>query len=169
MSDRAMMYCPQCRNLAKITNNTSLQAIELVRNPDAMRCANGHVFPDYQALMAMEPELIKLIPKETLGPNDVKVEGLWCNKDIWTQFAAKYPAQLNATVESILRLYLVGEPVIIDGVQAAHLRKLGVKNGSEMVAALEVAKTLEAQLQTAEEKISLMQSLFQGAGVQAPV
>ena len=168
MSDRAMIYCPTCRNLAKITSNPVLNAIELVRDPDAMRCANGHVFPDYQALMAMEPELIKLIPKETPGPNDTKVE-VWVNKDIWTQFSAKYPAQVNATVESILRLYLVGEPVIIDGGQAAHLRKLGVKTGAEMVAALEVAKTLEAQLQTAEEKISLMQSLFQGAGVQAPV
>ena len=168
MSDRAMMYCPTCRNLANITSNASLKVVELVRDPDAFRCANGHVFKAYAELMAMEPELIKLIPKETPGPNDTKVE-VWVNKDIWTQFAAKYPAQLNATVESILRLYLVGEPVIIDGGQAAHLRKLGVKNGSEMVAALEVAKTLEAQLQTAEEKISLMQSLFQGAGVQVPV
>jgi len=159
MSDRAMMYCPTCRNLANITSNASLKVVELVRDPDAFRCANGHVFKAYAELMAMEPELIKLI---------TKVE-VWVNKDIWTQFAAKYPAQVNATVESILRLYLVGEPVIIDGGQAAHLRKLGVKNGSEMVAALEVAKTLEAQLQTAEEKISLMQSLFQGAGVQAPV
>lgn len=168
MSDRAMMYCPTCRNLAKLTGNDSLNRIELVRDPDAFRCPNGHPFTSYAELMAMEPELIKLIPKETPGPNDTKVE-VWVNKDIWTQFAAKYPAQLNATVESILRLYLVGEPVIIDGGQAAHLRKLGVKTGAEMVAALEVAKTLEAQLQTAEEKISLMQSLFQGAGVQVPV
>ena len=49
------------------------------------------------------------------------------------------------------------------------MRKLGVKNGQEMLAALEVAKTLEAQLATAEEKIAIFQGLFAGAGIQAPV
>ena len=39
MSDRAMMYCPQCRNLAKITGNTSLQASRTEARPgrDALR------------------------------------------------------------------------------------------------------------------------------------
>lgn len=168
MADRAMMYCPTCRNLGQLMNNPALKTIELMRDPDACRCVNGHTFPDYMALMALEPEKIKLVPMEKPQPTDVKID-VWIDKDIWEKFNAAYPHQKNSTVQSIMSLHLYGEPVIIDGVQAEKMRKLGVRNGQEMLAALEVAKTLEAQLQTAEEKIAIFQGLFSGAGIQAPV
>lgn len=171
MAKRSMMYCPTCRNASKTFHNPAIERTELFSESpeaDVFRCANGHAFNNYLELMAMNPELIKLVPMEKPQPTDVKVD-VWIDKDIWDKFHALYPHQTNSTVQSIMSLHLYGDPVIIDGVQAEKMRKLGVRNGQEMLAALEVAKTLEAQLATAEEKIAIFQGLFAGAGIQAPV
>lgn len=163
MAKRAMMYCPRCRNVG-------LATVELVtENPeqDVFRCPNSHAFPNYMELMKMNPDMIKLVASEKPQPGDVKVE-VWVDKQILDRFQSLYPAKLNATVSSIMSLHLYGDPVIIDGIQAKKLRELGVRNGAEMVAAMEVAKSLEDQLATLQGQIAIYQSMFEKAGVMAP-
>ena len=164
MAKRAMMYCPRCRMVG-------LPQVELVYEspePDVYRCPNSHAIEGYLNLMKMNPEMIKFIAHETPQPNQVKRE-VWIDKNVVDRFESAYPAKLNATVESIMTLHLAGEPIIIDGQQAKKLRALGVKNGAEMLAAIEVGRTLEAELATAQNQIALFQGMFQAAGIMAPV
>jgi|SRR5580658_2009580 hypothetical protein len=171
MAKRAMMFCPTCDMMAQTFNNPALRDTELfteMPENDVFRCTNGHAEPNYIALMAKNPRLIKLVPQEKPQPTDVRVD-VWIDKDIWEKFHAIYPHQTNSTIQSIMSLHLTGQPVIIDGPQAKKLNAMGVRNGAEMVAALEVAKSLEGQLDTANEKIAMFQSMFAGAGIASPV
>lgn len=159
MSDRAMMYCPTCRDLAGYTNNPVLTVIELMRDMDMIRCANGHTFHDYNALMAMNPTKIRLAPQDIRQPGDVKVD-FWIDGDILKRFQARFPHQQNSTVQSILSLYCMGEdPVIIDGVQAKELRALGIKNGQEIIAELSVKSELQAEIEGLKQENKTIRSM----------
>src|ERR1700728_4031068 len=101
MAKQAMMFCPRCRNVGQ-------NAVELfteMPEVDVFRCVNSHAFPSYLELMKMEPEKIKLIPREVAQPNDIKAE-FWIDKDIVERFRSMYPNQQNSTVASILSLFL---------------------------------------------------------------
>jgi hypothetical protein len=117
--------------------------------------------------MKLNPEMIKVVPHETPQAGDVKTE-VWIDKQLLEKFNAIYPAKLNATVNSILSLHLYGDPVIIDGIQAKKLHAMHIRNGAEVVAALEVARSLEDQLATAQQQIALYQGMFANAGIMAP-
>ncbi len=114
--------------------------------------------------MQMNPDKIKLVPMEKPGPNDIKVE-VFVNAEIWDRFKKAYPHQINSTVQSIMQLYLLGEPIIIDGVQAKRINAMGVRTGAEMVAALEVGKSLEDQLAAKTGELQLIQDMLSKAGV----
>ena len=160
MSDRAMMYCPTCRDFSPQMGNPALKQVELARDMDALRCPNGHTFPDYAALMAMNPELIKLVPTEKPQPTDVKAE-FWIDPKILAKFEEKYPNQKSATVASILSCFLYGQPIIIDGVQAKKLREeYGVRTGQEMIAALGATKEQESEMAGLRAQITMLTNLL---------
>lgn len=160
MAKRAMIYCPRCRHVG-------LPTVELVTEnpePDVFRCPNSHAFTSYLELMKMNPDMIKVVAHETPQPNQEKVE-VWVDRGVVSKFREQFPAKLNSTVESIMTLALLGDYIIIDGVQAKKIRALGVKNGAEMVAALEVGKGLEGELETTRAQLSMIQGMLQAAGV----
>lgn len=160
MAKRAMMYCKRCEMVGLPTVELFTGAPE----EDVFRCDNGHSFPDYLALMRMNPTKIKLVPMEKMGAHDVKVE-VFVNSDIWDKFKSTYPNQVNATVQSILSLFLYGEPIILDGNQAKALRAYGIRSGAEMVAAIEVGRSMEAQLQQKTSELATIQSMLEKAGM----
>ena len=144
-----------------------LPEVELVTgNPedDVFRCPNSHAFTNYLDLMRKNPDKIKLVPMEKPGVNDISVQ-VFVNKETWERFTRAYPHQINSTVQSIINLYLLGEPVIIDGVQAKRLNAMGVRTGAEMVAALEVAGSLEDQLATVQGQLQMIQGMLEKAGI----
>jgi hypothetical protein len=160
MADSAMMNCPTCRNLGRITGNTALLAVELMRDMDMIRCSNGHTFPNYNELMAMNPDLIKMAPQDKRQPTDVKVE-FWIDGTVYEKYRLKYPLSQNANVESILRLFILEEePVIIDGSQAKELRKRSIRNGQEMLAALSSSGELQTEIDGLKTEIKTLRGML---------
>jgi len=161
MSDRAMMFCPTCRNLGGITGNPVLLSVELMRDMDMIRCSNGHTFPNYSELMAMDPVKIKLAPQDIRQPGDVKVE-FWIDGQIYSKFKAKYPYQQNSTVQSILSLYCIDgdEPVIIDGIQAKKLRDRGYRSGQEILAGLDSSGELSNEIDGLKTEIKTLRGML---------
>jgi hypothetical protein len=160
MSDRAFMFCPTCRNFAVAAGNPTLKTVELMQDRDALRCANGHTFPSYAELMAMNPEKIRMVPQDVRQPGDVKVD-FWIDGQILAKFRERYPYQQNSTVQSIMSLYTTGQdPVIIDGVQAKKLNELGVRTGQECVAAIEVTKSLESEIDGLKAQLTTLTNVI---------
>lgn len=155
MPERSGIYCPNCQP----------QKVELVRgNPElhVFRCPMNHAFEYGQLEHA---EKVPLVFHEKPGPHDVKVE-VWVHGPSFQKFREMYPNQINATMTSIITAHLSGEVVIIDGSQAKELRRLGIKNGAEMVAAAQSVSSLEDQLNTATTQLELLRSLISKAGAE---
>lgn len=155
-----MMYCPTCRNLAGITQNQTLLVVELLREMDMIRCSNGHTFPNYNELMAMNPDKIKLAPQDKRQPGDVKAE-FWIDSTVLEKYRIKYPFSQNSNVESILRLFILEEePVIIDGAQAKELRKRGYKNGQEILGGLDSSGELQNEIDGLKTEIKTLRGML---------
>ena len=144
MADRAYMYCPVCRNLGN-------PKAELQRDNVDMFCLMGHRIPHAQ-IMSMNPEMIPTEVRFKPGPNDVKAE-IWVNRDVLMQAKEKLGERFHPTIASLIRCCMAGEPVVIDGQQAAELRKLNVKNGAEMVAVAKLNNELAGQVDSLTEQV----------------
>lgn len=159
MAKRAMMYCPTCRRVGLPQEELFLDMPE----NNVFRCHNGHAHGDYMELMEMSPELIKLVVMEKPQPNDIKAE-FFIDKEVLTKFRSMYPNQQSSTVSSVLSLFIYGEPVLVDGIQAKKLREMGVRNGAEMVAALEVTKSLESEIEGLKSQITMLTNILAQTG-----
>jgi hypothetical protein len=149
-------------------NPGQAMAVELLRDNHTYSCMFGHQVVGYENLMSLHPRLIPLEFHEQPGTHDVKAE-FWIQPNVLARFRELYPQQQSATVNSILALYLSGAPVIVDGQQAAALRKLGVRNGAEMLANAQAAQAIEIENEELKGKLDFLRSMFKGADVESPV
>lgn len=156
--ERAMMYCPLCEKNGVKT--------ELMRDMVEVKCLMGHTF-QYNTLMSMNPTLIRMEFTEKAGPHDVKLEA-WVNGEVLAQFNQKFPNRLSSTIDNILRTFLDGDMVIVDGMQAREMKSLGIKNGAEMLAAARGAKTQEDTINTLTIQLETIRGMFTQAGVESP-
>ncbi len=145
MADRAFMYCPLCRNQGS-------PRVELNRDNVDMFCPMGHKAPHAQ-MLSLNPEMIKMEVRFKPGTNDVKAE-VWVNSEVLMRAKESLGERFHPTVASLIRSCMAGEPVLIDGQQAAELRELGVKNGAEMVATVKLNAELSAQNETLVAKLN---------------
>lgn len=155
MAKRAMIYCPNCRKVALPKEELYLDMPE----NNVFRCHNGHAFGDYMALQNMSPDLIKMEIIEKPQDNFVKTE-FFVDPIVLAKFRERYPNRLHATVNSILSTCMNGDPVIIDGIQAKKLHDMGVKNGAEMVSALEATKGLESEIDGLKSQITMLTNII---------
>lgn len=154
MADRAFMYCPLCRE------NGSAR-IELMRDAHLFTCPMGHSIPQ-DRLQSMNPEMIKTEVFYKPGPGDVKVE-VWVNGEVYLKAKEILGPRFNPTIDSILRTAMQGEYILVDGAQATKLRKLGVRNGAEMVTTAEQNQTLAAQNEDLVSQVNRWEERVAGA------
>lgn len=123
---------------------------ELMRDNVDMMCLVGHKAPHAQ-MLAMNPEMIKPTVIFKPGPNDVKAE-IWINSERLMRAKEVLGERFHPTMASLISACMAGEPVLIDGQQAAELRKMGIRNGSEMLAAAKLNLELAGQNETLSQK-----------------
>ena len=138
MSDRAYYYCPTCQK-----NGTKNELLRGAPEVHLFRCQMGHAFT-YEQLQELGAEMIPLHVEEKPAPTDIKVQ-LFVDPNVWQKFTAKYPNQKASTINSILALMLDDDLVMVSGEQARKLKKLGIRNGADMIAAAEENKRLEGE------------------------
>lgn len=147
-------YCPMCRNQG------SPRVVALRDNVDCY-CMMGHRMP-HSTFNAMNPEMIKPDVIFQPGPGDVKIE-VWCNQEAYMKAKESLGGRFHPTIASIIRCCMAGDPVIVDGQQAAELRKLGIRNGQEMLVAAKENKELAGQLQNMTDKVIEWENRVAGA------
>lgn len=133
MADRAFMYCPLCRD-------NGSPRVELMRDMNLFTCLMGHSIVG-ERLQMLKPEMIRTEVIWKPGTGDVKTE-VWVNQEVLMKAKEVLGNRFHPTIASIIRSCMAGEPIIIDGVQAEELKKLGIRNGAEMVATAKQNKEL---------------------------
>jgi hypothetical protein len=147
-------YCPICRNQG------SPSVIAMRDNVNCF-CLMGHSLP-HAAFWGMNPDKMKMETRFAPGQDDVKVE-VWVNREVLARSQESLGQRFHPTIASIIRCCMAGVPVIIDGQQAEKLRKLGIKNGAEMIATAELNIELSGQLEAAVAKVNEWEDRFKSA------
>lgn len=160
MAKRAMIYCPHC-DRANPDLNEELY-LEMPEN-NVFRCKNGHAFSDREQLLNANPRLIRLDYIET-PPKEYEKQFFFVDPMIYKRFVHMYPNRVHSSINSILGIFVNGEPIIIDGIQAKKLHDMGVRNGAEMVSALEVTKSLESEIEGLKGQITMLSNLIGSMG-----
>lgn len=159
MADRAYMYCPYCAR----QGNTRAEL--LIDNNTDFHCLMGHRAPR-ATMMALQPEMIPTEVHFKPGPHDVKAE-IWVNQEVLLAVKEKLGERFHPTIASIIRCCMAGDPVIIDGQQAAELRKLGIKTGQEMLTAAKQNVSLVGENESLTEQVNKWETRFANALSQA--
>ncbi len=147
-------YCPMCRN-------NGSPSVVATRDNVVCFCLMGHRLSHAQ-FWNMNPDMIKTEVRFSPGQNDVKTE-VWVNNEVLARAKETLGERFHPTMASLIRCCMAGVPVVIDGQQAEKLRKLGVKNGAEMVATAEMVKELSGQNENLVEKLNEWENRFASA------
>jgi hypothetical protein len=147
-------YCPMCRNQGS-------HAVVAMRDNVDCFCLMGHRM-SHQQFWAMQPDMIKTEVRFSPGQNDVKAE-VWINQEVLLKSKEALGERWHPTVASLIRACMAGAPILIDGQQAEKLRKLGVKNGAEMVATAELNAELSGQNENLVAKVNEWEDRFKNA------
>lgn len=148
------MYCKLCE-LAGSGN------VELMRDNVDLFCLMGHRMP-HEAMLKLNPTMIRTEVHFKPGPNDVKCE-VWINREVLAQVKQALGERFHPTIASVIRCCMAGDPVIIDGQQAEKLRKLGVKNGADMLATAELNVQLTGQNESLVDTVNEWEARFSRA------
>lgn len=144
-------YCPMCRN-------NGSPAVQAMRDNRDCFCLMGHRMPHAQ-FWSMKPDMMKTEVRFSPGSGDVKAE-IWVNQEVFMKSKEALGERFHPTIASLVRSCMAGEPVLIDGQQAAELRKMGVKNGAEMLATAKLVNELTGQNESLVSKLNEWESRF---------
>jgi hypothetical protein len=141
--------------------NQGSARVELIRDNVDLFCMMGHRMP-HAAMLNMNPEMIKTEVRFKPDAHDVKAE-VWVNAERLARAKEALGERFHPTIASLISCCMAGEPVIIDGQQAAELRKLGIRNGQEMLAAAKQNLELAGQNENLTMEVNRWEKRIQEA------
>jgi hypothetical protein len=91
--------------------------------------------------------------------------GIFVNPQVRAKLEEKFRGRLMITLATYLAALADDSIVMITGEQATELRKLGIKNGTEMLSAVKSAKAVEKDLEEANDQITKFMKVLAAAGM----
>lgn len=132
------LYCPTCR-----TNGTD--KVMMKRELHLLKCPFGHQF-EWAQVSRMNPDMTPMSAILTEQPNPLAVQWkLYIMPKVKQALEEKYPGRLMTTLGSLFDALAEDQIIFIQGSEATELKKRGIKNGREVVAALDSYKEMERE------------------------
>jgi len=154
----AYTYCPTCRNNGSTT-------VMLTRELHLFKCPFGHQF-QYADLQRFGAEMTPAgdVYREQPHPEAMKWP-IFVMPRIKQRLEEKYPNRLMTTIATMLDLLADDAVIFIQGSEAIELRKRGLANGSQIIAALQSVAEIEKQRKDAIDQLEKLQRILRDAGV----
>ena len=153
----AQLYCGIC------TAN-GVPDMMLVREMHLLKCNLGHQYQSVGEAVARGSTMVPLPLNERPPLTSVKI-ALWVNPKVKEILETKYRGRLIATTDVLLSSLADGNVMILSGEDVAKLKKRGIRNGNEMVAALESMDQTARERDDAMRQIERFQEVLKAAGV----
>lgn len=155
---KAYTWCPICRQ-----NGNSQSPI--LRDGHILKCNFGHQLSGsdlqrFGADMVKSSEIFHEQPTIT----DIKWP-IFVNPKVKEKLEIKFAGRIMITLATYLAALSDDAVVLITGEQATEMRKLGIKNGGEILAAIKTAKETERELDDARGQIEKFHQIIKSAGV----
>jgi hypothetical protein len=156
------MYCPTCE--ANGTKN-----VPVSRDMDTAKCALGHTFTG-SLMMSVRPfsgdlpdtahmSMVPMAINEQPPPTSVKWN-VWINPKIKEMLESKFKGNLIATMDVLLSSLADGNVLLMSGPDVAKLKKRGISNGAQCVAALEASDNADAENRQLRAQIEKYEAIF---------
>ena len=161
------VYCETCK--ANGTPNSPL-----IRSMNEVQCQFGHKFSG-SMMMSVRPfsgdspdtahmSMVPMPLNEQPPPTSIKVQ-FWLHPKVKEALEQRYRGNLIATTDSVLSALADGNVLLISGPDVAKLHKRGLKNGCQIIAALEATDNIESENRQLRAQIEKYESVFRAAGV----
>jgi len=155
---KAYTWCPICRQNG---NNDS----PVLRDGHVLKCNFGHQLSGsdlqrFGADMVKADEIFLEQPTIT----DIKWP-IFLNPKVKAKLEQKYAGRIMITIATCLAALADDSIVMITGEQATELRKLGIKNGAEMLSTVKQAKETEKELADAVAQIDKFMTILKAAQI----
>jgi len=154
---QAQLYCPMCD--ANGTPN-----VPLIRDMHICKCPFSHQYSSVAEAVARGARMIPMPLNEQPPVTSVKMT-VWLHPRVKQILETKYRGRLIATTDVLLSSLADGSVLIMSGPDVDKLKKRGLNNGAQIVAALEAIDNTEAENRQLRAQIEKYESVFRAAGV----
>jgi len=161
------IHCPTCE--ANGTKNVPVN-----RDMDTAKCALGHTFTG-SLMMTVRPfsgdqpdtahmSMVPLSSNEQPPPTSVKWS-VWINPKVKELLESRFKSNLIATLDVLLSSLADGNVLLMSGPDVGKLKKRGLSNGAQIIAALDATDNTETENRQLRAQIEKYESVFRAAGV----
>ena len=155
---KAYTWCPICRQNG---NDKS----PILRDGHILKCNFGHQLSGSD-LQRFGADMVKANEVFLEQPTITDIRWpIFVNPSVKTKLEQKYAGRIMITLGTFLAALADDAMVMITGEQATELRKLGIHNGAEMLAAVKTAKETEREKDEAVAQIEKFMIVLKAAGV----
>jgi hypothetical protein len=153
----AQLYCGLCKS-----NGTP--NVMLIREMHLLKCPLGHQYSSVDEAMMRGAEMVPLPINERPPMTSVKWN-VWVHPKVKELLEFKYKGRLIATLDVLLSSLADGNVLLISGEDVAKLKKRGISNGAQALAALEATDNTEAENRQLRAQVEKYESVFRQAGI----
>lgn len=153
----AQMHCGMCKS-----NGTP--GVMLIREMHLLKCPLGHQFSSWDEALSRGGEMVRLPVNEQPPPTSVKWP-IWINPRAKSLIEQRYHGCIIATIDVLMGALADGNVLIIGGPDATKLKKRGLSNAGQMIAALEATDNTENENRQLRAQIERYEAVFRQAGI----
>jgi hypothetical protein len=148
MSQDSGMYCPYCDRLE---HGKSLS--KLLNQQSGWVCSGmGHKFPNYIAMMNLNPRKDKLIIREK-QPKESTVFPMWIRPEALSGLQQRFPSNFMTTMYALFNALADPGTIVVEAEYTAELQKLGITKGKDIIGLAQANIQLQEQLTAQAEEM----------------
>lgn len=137
--------------------------VPLVREMHICKCAFGHQYSSVAEAVNRGAKMVPLALNEQPPVTSVKMT-VWVHPKVKEMLENKYRGRLIATTDVLLSSLADGNVMILSGEDVAKLKKRGIRNGTDMVAALESMDHTARERDEALKQLEKFQEILRAVG-----
>jgi hypothetical protein len=161
------VYCPTCQSNGNPKS-------PLIRVMDSVKCQFGHPFQGSMmmtvpAFSGLQPDTAQMsmveMPRDEQPPVTSEKWTVWIHPKVRGMLQQKYRGRLIATLDSMFGCLADENVLILSGQDVGKLRKRGIKNGAQVIAAIEAMDSMGNENKQLRERVEQFESLLKAVGV----
>jgi hypothetical protein len=154
---QAQLFCKYCED-------NGAGEVPLIREMHVAKCCFGHIYSSIGEAVARGCRMIPMPLNEQPPITSVKFV-TWCHPKIKELLEQKYRGRLIATLDSVYSALADGAVMIVAGADVLELKKMGIRNGTEMLAAIKSMKQSDRERDEAVRELDKLKELLRQVGV----
>ena len=153
----AQLYCGICA-----ANGNP--GVMLIREMHLLKCPFSHQYSSVDEAIARGSTMVPLPLNERPPLTSVKWE-VFIHPKVRDMLMQKYRGRLHATLDSMFGVLADGNVLVIEGKDAADMKKRGLSNGAQIISFINSTDSIQTENQQLRARLEQFEQLLRAAGV----